>query len=52
MADDDPVNDQLIDSPSGSRRSTAAEAIAKYVVPDPRDNSVDLHEILPEDQLL
>jgi len=50
VADDDPVNDQLIEFTFRQPKVNGSGAIAKYVVPDPRDNSVDLHEILPEDQ--
>jgi len=50
VADDDPVNDQLIEFTFRQPKVNGSGAIAKYVVLDPVNQYADLHEILPEDQ--
>jgi len=53
VADDDPVNDQLIEFTFRQPKVNGSGAITQYIVPDPVDsNQPPIHLILPADQPL
>ena len=51
VADDDPVNDQLIEFTFQQPKVDSSDSIDRYVVPHPIYQYQELHFILPDDQM-